>query len=107
KVWSWLVFFYIFAWIIFSILGYLCKIVPFLWWTHKYSNQMGKPNVPTLAQMVPDKKIFMIYILFLVSLTGIVLGAILSSYIILFSFQIILLGTSCLYVYRILRIFYI
>lgn len=28
---------YIMLWIAFSIIGYLYKIVPFLWWTHKYS----------------------------------------------------------------------
>ena len=45
-IWSWLVFLYIMGWIIFSILGYLYKIVPFLWWTHKFSNKIGQEIRP-------------------------------------------------------------
>src|SRR5690625_5874123 len=48
-IWGWLIFLYIIGWIIFSILGYLYKIVPVLWLTHKYSEKMGKEKVPTLA----------------------------------------------------------
>lgn len=33
---------YIFGWVILSIIGYLYKIVPFLWWTHRYSKKLAK-----------------------------------------------------------------
>ncbi|MGZ4161492.1 MAG: hypothetical protein ACXVNF_11975, partial [Neobacillus sp.] len=33
---------YLLLWIVLSIVGYLYKIVPFLWWTYKYSKEMGK-----------------------------------------------------------------
>lgn len=103
--WSWLVFVFIFCWIIFSILGYLCKIVPFLWWTHKYSDQMGQPNVPTLAQLVPEKIVRVLYIVFLISLAGLLVGAIFSNFIMLLIFQILLLVNSIVYVGVIIRIF--
>ena len=54
-IWSWIIFLYIVGWIIFSILGYLYKIVPFLWWTHKYSDRIGKEKVPTMGEMINEK----------------------------------------------------
>ncbi|WP_316569838.1 hypothetical protein [Neobacillus sp. YIM B06451] len=50
-----LIYLYILLWIALSILGYLYKIVPFLWWTHKYSGEIGKKAVPSLKDMVSDK----------------------------------------------------
>lgn len=50
-----LIFLYIFLWIACSILGYLYKIIPFLWWTHRYSKLIGKKDVPTLKQMIDEK----------------------------------------------------
>ncbi|SDZ74574.1 hypothetical protein SAMN05421743_10131 [Thalassobacillus cyri] len=54
-IWSWMIYLYIMMWIIFSIMGYLYKIVPFLWWTHKYSGSVGKKDVPTLKEMIQEK----------------------------------------------------
>jgi hypothetical protein len=50
-----LMFLYLMLWIILSILGYLYKIVPFLWWTHKYSKDVGKKSVPALKDMMNEK----------------------------------------------------
>lgn len=58
---------YLLLWIVLSILGYLYKIVPFLWWTYKYSKEMGKQSVPTLKQMINDKIISPLFIIFIVS----------------------------------------
>ncbi|WP_308303504.1 hypothetical protein [Bacillus canaveralius] len=46
---------YFLLWIAFSIIGYLFKIVPFLWWTHKYSSEIGKKDVPVLKDMINEK----------------------------------------------------
>lgn len=46
---------YIMGWIVFSIVGYLIKIVPFLWWTHRYSQKVGKEEVPALKDMMDEK----------------------------------------------------
>ncbi|PLR77191.1 hypothetical protein CU633_11635 [Bacillus sp. V3-13] len=45
---------YFLLWIAFSIIGYLFKIVPFLWWTHKYSSEIGKKDVPVLKDMMNE-----------------------------------------------------
>jgi hypothetical protein len=59
-----LLFVYLIAWIAFSIIGYLYKIVPFLWWTHKYSKEIGKQQVPSLKDMMDEKMAFPLFIIF-------------------------------------------
>jgi hypothetical protein len=70
---------YVFGWIMFSIIGYLYKIVPFLWWTHRYSKKIGQENVPTLKQMINEKWTIVQCILFTVSLVGVVIALTVSS----------------------------
>lgn len=59
-----LVFLYLIAWIAFSIIGYLYKIVPFLWWTHKYSKEIGKQKVPSLKDMMDEKLAMPLFLMF-------------------------------------------
>ncbi|WP_241736819.1 hypothetical protein [Anoxybacillus flavithermus] len=61
------------------IYSYLYKIVPFLWWTHRYSQKIGKENVPTLKQMINEKCTVFTCGLFLVSFIGVILALIVSS----------------------------
>jgi hypothetical protein len=61
-----IIFLYLIAWIAFSIIGYLYKIVPFLWWTHKYSKEIGKQKVPSLKDMMDEKMALPLFLLFIV-----------------------------------------
>lgn len=57
---------FIYGWLGFSITGYLYKIVPFLWWTHKYSSRIGKENVPQLKDLTSEtlgKKLFILMLI--------------------------------------------
>lgn len=103
-VWSWLIFLYIMSWIIFSILGYLYKIVPFLWWTYKYSERIGKGNVPTLKEMIDEKFSVVLFVLFTIALIGIIAGVLLESGPLVFLFLGILAATSFLYAASIIRV---
>ncbi|MEF2966061.1 hypothetical protein V3851_09475 [Paenibacillus sp. M1] len=47
---------YLNGWVSFMILSYASKIVPFLWWTHKYGKQVGKPGTPMMANLLDEKK---------------------------------------------------
>ncbi|MFC4597999.1 hypothetical protein [Cohnella hongkongensis] len=47
---------YLGGWVSFTILGYASKIVPFLWWTHKYGKQAGKPGTPLMADLLDENK---------------------------------------------------
>lgn len=79
-----MIYLYIFGWVVFSIIGYLYKIVPFLWWTYKYSKEMGKPNIPTLKELMNEKLGTKLFVLFLISLIGLILS---------FSFKLAVLYT--------------
>lgn len=48
---------YLWGWVAMTILGYLSKIAPFLWWTHKYGPRIGKGKIPTMAQLIDDRKV--------------------------------------------------
>jgi hypothetical protein len=61
-----IIFLYFIAWIAFSIIGYLYKIVPFLWWTHKYSKEIGKQKVPSLKDMIDEKMALPLFLMFIV-----------------------------------------
>ncbi|MBO8157138.1 MAG: hypothetical protein H0Z32_11810 [Bacillaceae bacterium] len=51
-----LVIFVILGWFSASILGYLFKIVPFLWWSYRFHTKWEKKSKVLLADMVPADK---------------------------------------------------
>lgn len=63
-----LLYLYIIMWIAFSIIGYLYKIVPFLWWTHKYSKEIGKKDVPVLKDLMNEKAVVPLFYLFTIGI---------------------------------------
>jgi hypothetical protein len=50
-------FMFLWGWVTMTILGYMSKIVPFLWWTHKYGPLAGKPNVPMMSDLIKEKHV--------------------------------------------------
>src|SRR5690554_2500253 len=48
---------YLWGWVALTILCYLSKIVPFLWWTHKYGPLVGKKKIPTMAELIDDRHV--------------------------------------------------
>ncbi|MFC4559294.1 hypothetical protein ACFO3D_13930 [Virgibacillus kekensis] len=105
-VWGWLIFLYVMGWIIFSILGYLYKIVPFLWWTHKYSDKIGKEKVPTLKEMINEKHAVILFTMFVISLVGLTGSGLLYIGALVLFFQGLLALTSLLYALSIIRVLY-
>jgi hypothetical protein len=102
NAWSWLIFLYIMGWIVFSILGYLYKIVPFLWWTHKYSERIGKEKVPSLKEMINEKLSVYLFAGFIISVIGLIAGALLQISVIVLIFQGMLAAASSVYALSIL-----
>ncbi|WP_226037673.1 cbb3-type cytochrome c oxidase subunit I [Aquibacillus saliphilus] len=96
-LWSWLIFLYIICWIMFSILGYLYKIVPFLWWTYKYSSKVGKSNVPLLKDLINEKLGTVIFVLFTIGIIGLSISGLLNASYGVQLFQGLMLTTSILY----------
>ncbi|WP_390360012.1 hypothetical protein [Virgibacillus byunsanensis] len=107
NIWSWLLFLYVMSWIMFSIFGYLFKIVPFLWWTHKYSSQVGKMKVPMLKEMINEKVSVYIFILFIIGVVGLPVSALLQLGILVFMFQGVLVLASIAYVSSIVCVLFV
>ncbi len=106
-IWATLILVYIIGWILFSILGYLYKIVPVLWWTHKYSEQMGKTKVPTLADMINEKLSILLYTLFIIGIIGIAIGIIAQISIIILIFQALFTIATIGYIISIVRVLFV
>lgn len=50
------VYLVVIGWVALTILGYLYKIIPFLWWTYKYGQVIGKQKVPNLKDMMNETR---------------------------------------------------
>lgn len=48
---------YLWGWVGLTMLSYLSKIVPFLWWTHKYGPLIGKKKIPTMSDLINDRHV--------------------------------------------------
>lgn len=59
------------GWISLTILGYLQKIVPFLWWTHRYSRIIGAADVPLLKDMIREKFSQAIFAIMIIAITAV------------------------------------
>lgn len=99
-----LLFLYLFLWIAFSIIGYLYKIVPFLWWTAKYSKEIGKKDVPALKDMIDDKKAVPVFIGLFIGIIGIVLSIIINSNLLFISSQIIFTLACFMFCFAIVKV---
>lgn len=80
---------YFYFWIAFSIIGYLYKIVPFLWWTHKYSKDIGKKKVPVLKDMINDRLAPPLFISFIIGTLLVAMSFIIKNLTIFYLGQII------------------
>ncbi len=65
---------YLWGWVAMTILGYLSKIVPFLWWTHKYGPQVGKKRIPTMADLINDRYVHYGLTVIVISLIILIFG---------------------------------
>ncbi|WP_041267729.1 membrane protein [Geobacillus genomosp. 3] len=93
------------GWIGFSIIGYLFKIVPFLWWTHRYSEKVGQQNVPTLKQMMNERAITIQCRLWLAALALAAVALAVASVPLLAIAQVLLAGLSVAFAGTILAVF--
>lgn len=96
-----LLFLYIVIWIAFSIIGYLYKIVPFLWWTAKYSKEMGKQNVPTLKDMINDRAAIPIFSALVIGIIGVAIGLFSGSKMVYFPSQFIFAAACVVFCFSI------
>lgn len=99
-----LILLYILGWIVFSIIGYLIKIVPFLWWTHRYSDKVGKENVPALKDMMNEKINNIILVLLPIAVVGLVFSFIFQAHSLFIASQLLLTALSLLFSWAIMQV---
>lgn len=96
---------YLFGWIGITILGYLSKIVPFLWWTFRFGERVGKENVPSLHDMIDENKVFYRLLFVCCSILFLAVGVVLQISILAFVAQIALGIFIAYYLIHILSVF--
>lgn len=100
-----LVYLVLMGWISLTILGYMQKIVPFLWWTHRYSQVIGAANVPTLKEMVSEKYSKLVFIVWIAAMTAVLMTLQIGSAPLLWTAQFVLAVASVAYAASILWVF--
>ncbi|AMQ19820.1 MULTISPECIES: membrane protein [unclassified Geobacillus] len=100
-----IVYLFIVGWILFSIIGYLLKIVPFLWWTHRYSEKVGQQHVPTLRQMMNERAVTVQCRLWLFALALAAVALAVASVPLFAITQVLLAGLSVAFAGTILTVF--
>jgi hypothetical protein len=67
SAYAFLISVYLWAWIVPVILGYMSKIIPFLWWTIKYGDKVGKEKTPLMADLIKESHVKLALSLLVVS----------------------------------------
>lgn len=101
---GYLVFAYLMLWVALSILGYLFKIVPFLWWTWKYSKEIGKRSVPSLKDMMNDKASIPVLSAFILGILSVTVSIVCEQPALFLSGQIVTAGASIVFCYLIISV---
>lgn len=96
---------YLGCWVSFTVLGYVSKIVPFLWWTHKYGKQAGKPGTPVLADLLEDRKVNLGLTLILCANLTVLMGLVLGSSLVVLLGGAVLSVVSLAYITLIALVF--
>ncbi|MEH7253765.1 hypothetical protein V7111_16705 [Neobacillus niacini] len=99
-----LVYLYLMLWIVLSIMGYLFKIVPFLWWTHKYSKEIGKHAVPSLKDMMNEKIVPPLFTIFAIGVLSVSLAIIFKATLLFTISQFVLSIVMIVFALSILRV---
>ncbi|MDQ0229277.1 hypothetical protein [Metabacillus malikii] len=92
------------GWISLSILGYLFKILPFLWWTYRYSEKIGKAKVLSLKEMTNEKNGKCIFIMIFLCMLANIIAMVLNMPMMFRISQIILVLTSIAYFFEMIKV---
>ncbi|RBP89045.1 hypothetical protein DFO70_11279 [Cytobacillus firmus] len=101
---GYLAFAYLLLWVALSIMGYLFKIIPFLWWTWKYSKEIGKRNVPSLKEMMNDKASIPVLSAFILGILSMTVSIANEHMVMFLSGQILTVGASLVFCYLIISV---
>lgn len=64
----------ILGWFVPSILSYLSRIIPFLWWAHRYRTKEEKKAAVLLSDMLPERRLTVELVWYLLGIVGMIYG---------------------------------
>jgi hypothetical protein len=62
------------GWFTATILSYLSKIIPFLWWAHRYRTKEEKKGAVLLSDMLPEKRLTVELTIYVLAILGVAVG---------------------------------
>ncbi|MEX2416120.1 MAG: hypothetical protein WD424_08240, partial [Paenibacillaceae bacterium] len=88
-----------------TILSYLSKILPFLWWAHRYQTKEEKKNAVLLTNMLPERRMSLELLGYLIGIAVVIAGYILETSVLAVIGQIIAVGFTIVYLIELSRTF--
>ncbi len=88
-----------------TILSYLSKILPFLWWAHRYQTREEKKNAVLLTNMLPERRMTLELMGYLIGIVIVVAGYLLEIPLLAVIGQIAAVGFTIIYLIELSRTF--
>ncbi|MEX1030392.1 MAG: hypothetical protein WDZ91_10195 [Paenibacillaceae bacterium] len=88
-----------------TILSYLSKILPFLWWAHRYQTKEEKKNAVLLTNMLPERRMTLELVGYVTSIAIVIVGYALVVPVLAVIGQIAAVGLSVVYLVELSRTF--
>lgn len=88
-----------------TILSYLSKILPFLWWAHRYQTKEEKKNAVLLTNMLPERRMSLELVGYLIGIAVVIVGYILETPVLAVIGQVAAVGFTILYIIELSRTF--
>lgn len=100
-----LIFSLILGWFSPTILSYLSKILPFLWWAHRYRTKEDKKSAVLLSEMLPENRMTRELVGYLTGIAAVIFGFLFKLPMVAVLGQIAAFGFVVIYILELLRLF--
>ncbi|MCR2822543.1 cbb3-type cytochrome c oxidase subunit I [Lederbergia panacisoli] len=95
----------ILGWFSSSILSYLYKIIPFLWWPYRYRTKEDRKTAVLLYEMLPGNRMTLELCVYLLGITVLVIGFVFKFTLVAVLGQILAVSCVIIYIVELLKVF--
>ncbi len=100
-----LIYILVMGWFTPTILSYLSKILPFLWWAHRFQTKEEKKNAVLLTNMLPERRMSLELVGYLMGITVVIAGYLLAAPLLAMIGQAVAVWFTILYLIELSRTF--
>lgn len=93
------------GWFSANILGYLAKIIPFLWWAYRFHTKWEKKSAVLLKNMLSEKRLRIVFSLYLAGIATVTCSVLISSPFLSGVGQFISVMAALIYIFELTRAF--